>query len=97
MQTVKGLHCCVLQEGTWIYEAEPDWVINLTRWAPWLQPLSLLALFCSRMPRCMHWARVMLGSREFVAGLLRLVNALTGVGIERPPFSDKKKTRSGAK
>lgn len=37
----------------------------------------------------MHWARVMLGSREVAMGLLRLVNALTGVGTLRPPFSDQ--------
>lgn len=31
--TVNGRHCCMLQEDAWIYEAEPDWVVNLTRWA----------------------------------------------------------------
>ncbi len=96
--TVNGQHCCVLREEAWIYEAEPDWVVNLTRWArgcghslPLCWPYSP-----PRMPRCIHWARVMPGSREAAAGLLRLVNALTGVGIQRPSFRDQK-PRSGAK
>lgn len=32
-RTVNGRHCCMPQEEAWIYEAEPDWVVNLTRWA----------------------------------------------------------------
>lgn len=47
--TVNGWHCCVLQEKAWIYEAEPDWVVNLTRWARGRgHSLSLLALFSSQ-------------------------------------------------
>lgn len=89
--TVNGRHCCVLQEEAWIYEAEPDWVVNLTRWARGRShSLSLFWPYSPpRMPWCMHWARVMLGSRGAEAGLLKLVNALTGVGIQRPPFSDQ--------
>lgn len=30
------------------------------------------------------------GVKGAKAGLLKLVNALTGVGIQRPPFSDQK-------
>ena len=38
----------------------------------------------------MHWARVTQGSWGAEAWLPGLVNALTGVGIQRPPFSDQK-------
>lgn len=91
--TLNAAYCWVLREGAWIYEPEPDWVVNLTRWACGRSPCppSLCCPFSSpRMPWCMHWARVMLGSRGAEAGLLRLVNALTGVGIQRPPFSHQK-------
>ena len=90
--TVNGRHCCVLREEAWIYELEPDWVVNLTRWACCRDHSPSLCWPYSppRMPWCIHWARVMLRSRGAEAGLLRLVNALTGVGIQRPPFSDQK-------
>lgn len=40
----------LLREEAWIYEAEPDWVVNLTRLGPLPRPLtlSLLALFSSQ-------------------------------------------------
>lgn len=38
--TVNSRHCYVLHEEAWIYEAEPDWVVNLMRWA-WPRPRSL--------------------------------------------------------
>lgn len=31
--SVNGQHCYALQEKAWIYEAEPDWAVNLMRLA----------------------------------------------------------------
>lgn len=96
VQTVKGCHCCMLQKEAWIYEAGSDWVVNLTRWAHGRShSLPLCLSLCwpysaPRMPRCTYWAKGDAGVKGAEAGLLRLVNVLTGVGIERPPFSVQK-------
>lgn len=29
--TEKDWHCCPLWEEAWIYEAKPDWIVNLRR------------------------------------------------------------------
>lgn len=49
----------LLQEEAWIYGAEPDWAVNLTRLARGrsLTPSSRWPYSLPRMPRCIHWAK----------------------------------------
>jgi len=57
-----------------------------------LRPLSpsLLALFCSQNASVHALGKGDAEVKGGCASLLRLVNAVTGLGIQRPPFSDQK-------
>lgn len=57
---------------------------------PWLFSPSLLALFCSQHALVHTLGKGDTEVKGVEARLLRLVNVLTGVGIQRPPFSDQK-------